>query len=260
MFDYNENDPYRPVKLLDECLDKYGLGKNRSSSPDHKTVAYFRVDEFIDMEWTPRWVLGGISENPAESLSQAFSSAMRLMRDSHETQLETTKVSAYALVSHGMGKCSFINTTTNEICEWDELPESDKALVEREASHDLHRKVRVGEELPTRVVNIITPTGLAADVSIWWGDEVHVETCEEWVFDGKGTVPRGGGQVDDALMGTMTFSTLVYEAIQRELPLTAEGLMKVAWETADNAELVAHLMRVIATGVETGLLTQEDFM
>lgn len=259
MFEKDDNDEYRPRQLLDDCLAKYGLDKNRRTSPDSKCVAYLRVDEFGDFGLEPRWVLGGISESPAEALSGAFTEAFRLMRESHESAIHLSRVSAFVLVSHGMGRCQFLNTATNEVCEYRDLPEADRLLIAETAEHDLHLQVSMNDELPTRIVNIITPTGLAADVSIWHGDDLFVEHHEQWICDGEDTVPQAGGPVDDALMGTMTFTTLVYEAIRNGYPLNVEGLMRVARESGDDRTLVAHLMRVIATGVEVGLLSDDDF-
>lgn len=258
MFEQNENDPYRPATLLDDCLARYGLDRNRRALEDGKFLSYFRIEEFTDMEWKSRWVLGGASEDPAESLSGAFSMSLTIMRDSREKNLQVSKVCAFVVVSHGTGKCVFTNSVTGEECEYFDLPEADRKAIDEVAQHDLHQRVRLHDELPTRIVNIITVTGLAADVSIWHEGEVFVERVEQWVFDGEDTVPKGGGPIDDALMGTMTFTSLVHEALRRDYDLTIEGLMKVAWETADDPKLVAHLLKVIATGVEVGLLTDED--
>lgn len=253
-----EHDEYRPSLLLDECLAKYGLDKHRSSSKEQKVVAYVCMEEPGVFGNERRWLLGGISESHAESLASAFSETLRVMRESHEKGMGVARACAYSVVTHGVGTCSFINTTTNEPCEYEELPPGDRDLIDREAQHDLHKKVRVGDELPTRIVNIITPSGLAADISIWLDGEVFVERAEEWVFDGKGTIPGGNGALDDALMGTLTFATLVQQALVMDYPLTPNGLMKVAFETSNDPSLSAHLMRVIATGMEVGLLNSDD--
>lgn len=253
----SDSERNRPLALLNDCLRKYGLDRNRRTSTEQRTVTYLRITDGGDEE--ARWVLGGVDDNPAVSLAQAFRRAVGSMRNAHENDLPISEVHAYAMVVHGEGACVFENPDTGERCFFSELPPEHQDSITARASSDLHLRTQDGTKLPTRVVSLISLEGLATEISVWLDNEAHVESTEQWIHSDDDAMPVPEGEIGNALMGAMTFTQLCSECYERGYSLDVEGMMKAAWDVAgDDKEMVAFLLRVVASGLEQGLLSRDD--
>lgn len=251
-------DSTRPSEVLDEWLEKYGYNKYRVTGKEHKTMCYVRIANYENDEWYSFWAVAGVSDNPLEALASAFELSMkRIVPIGEGRGVHTPYLEAIILMTHGEGGYSFQNPDTEEDCGWEDLTDEQKQLVRENSSHNLHELLSVGERVDCRIVNIITPTGLAADVSSFYQGQVFVERHEQWTEDEEGTVPQVGGAIDEALMGTFTFVHLIREAVARDKGTSIPALIETATELSNEgagAGALAYLLKVVATGVESGLL------
>ena len=252
-------DDTRPSEVLDEWLEKYGYDKYRATGKDHKTMCYVRIANYENDEWYSFWAVAGVADNPLEALASAFELSMkRIVPVSGETFGEHTPyLEAIILMAHGEGGYCFQNPDTNEECGWDDLTDEQQQLVRESTSHNLHELLSVGERVNTRMVNIITPTGLAAEVSSFYQGQVFVERHEQWTEDGEDTQPEVRGAIDEAMLGTFTFVHLIREAVSRNKGTSIPALIETATELSNEGAgsgALAYLLKVVATGVESGLL------
>lgn len=249
----------RPNALLDEWLEKYGYNKYRVTGKEHKTMCYTRFAHWEDGDWCSSWAVAGVGDNPLEVLTGAFELSMKriLPKGGEELGHHTPYLDAIILMAHGEGGYQFQNPDTEEVCGWEDLTDEQKEIVREKSSHNLHELLSVGERVDCRIVNIITPTGLAADVSSFYQDQVFVERHEQWTEDGEGTMPEAGGAMEEALLGTFTFVHLIREAVARGKDTSISALIETATELCNEGagtHALAYLLKIVATGVESGLL------
>lgn len=251
----------RPSTILDEWLVKFGMDKNRRTDAHMRHMSYVRVRDTAYGMNTSRWILGGVAGTPAEALAGSFEQAMQILRDAEGLGVECPNVDALVLMSHGQSMYVFLDPKTGEQVSFDQMSEEGREQL-RLADEKVYQFLSESESDATvraRLVTIITESGLAADVSNWINGEVSVDRAEKWTGDGEH--PQSGGALDDALMATFTMLHLVQETIRRNYEVGFDGLVKCAMELAqatNNGEALAFLLRVIATGVESGLLHGDD--
>lgn len=251
----------RPSTLLDEWLVKFGMDKNRRTDEFMRHTSYFRVRDTAFGINTTRWVLGGIAGTPAEALAGTFTEAMNILNDFDGMGSDCPNIDAVVLMSHGQSMYVFIDPTTGEQVSFEQMSREgqEKLRQEDERVYDFLSKSESDPTVRARLVTIITESGLAADVSNWLDGEVSVDRVEKWTGDGEH--PKSGGGLDDALMGTFTILHLVQETIRRGYEAGFGGLVKCATEIAEESsdtEVLAFLLRILASGLESGLLRDDD--
>jgi hypothetical protein len=170
---------------------------------------------------------------------------------------ETTRIGALLLVSHGTGRHAYKNPDTGQDLTYEELTEQQREELAQQFDDDGVREELEGE-VPCRIVNVITPTGLAADVSIIHRTGVMVQQVEQWLNDGEGTIPEPMGAVDNALMSTFMFMQVARECVASGEDMSFAGMLKVATELHDmqgGKQLIAFLLRILAGGLEDGIIS-----
>lgn len=245
----------RPAKVLDGWLKEFGMDKYRTTSDDAHALCYLLTKK----DGVSKWRMLGANEGGETALLEGFSEFMKLLRDDYKNNSldDTVRANALLLVNHGQGRFAYNDPETQRPITYDELtPEQKAELIE----YDIEG---VREEfegnVPCRVVNVITPTGLAADVTMFSKSGKHrVERIEQWTEDGEGTTPTSGGGVDDALMSAFLFMQIAREAVADGEDMNMAGLMNTAMkhlDTREGAQLMAFLLRIVAGGVESGLIS-----
>lgn len=241
----------RPRTMLDEWLKNYGYDTNRQLGKD-EGVCFFNVEKYVDDEPVDEWLLAGVGADPQEALIDAFQLIINEMKGEYGKGRFVMNVNGIVLLGFGFGRWVG-ETDEGDLFAIEELPEE---------LREIARLVGVmGGSVPCRVVNVITPSGLAGEVTLFReNSEPHVETVEQWLYDGEGTVPKPLGAVDDALMSTLTFSLLIRDVVCADLPITAKNLLTVAFEKDVPDSITGFIMKVIGEGMEKGLISRGEFI
>ncbi len=245
----------RPQEVMDNWLTTYGYDKNRTTSKESHALGYVLT---LNND-VPKWRMFGADELGEKALLGAFSETMSLLADDYKagkTGEDVTRIGAILLVNHGTGRHAFRNPETGEELSYEELSEEQKADLAEYAGEVQERELE--GEIPCRVVNLITPTGLAADVSIIHPTGTIVQRVEQWLNDGEGTVPAPCGAVDDALMSTFMFMQVARQTVANGEDMSLTGMMNTAMEFGDTAggkKLMGFLLRILAGGLEEGIIS-----
>lgn len=252
----------RPKTVLDEWLHKFGMDKNRRTSDSMQHMSYVRVRDVAHNINTTRWVLGDVAANPANALAGAFQVGMTALLDCAGMGNDVVDIDAVLMVSHGKSMFQFIDPANGKRTDFEGLSEAGRVML-RDEDKDTYEFLMKNESegaesiCSARLVNIITNSGLAADVSTWIGDKVTVEVVEKWTGDSE-SIESGGG-MDDALMATFSMLHLTRETIKRDDDLDFGGMMRTAYAmSSDEPQMLSFLLRVIASGVESGLIEKGD--
>jgi hypothetical protein len=246
----------RPSVVLDHWLKEFGYDKYRTTSENAHALCYVLT---LKDSIVPKWRMLGANEAGDGALLEGFGEFMKLLKKDHEDRAldDTIRAQALLLVTHGTGRFSYRDPDTDREVTYDELDDEQKADL---AEYD---REGVREEfegtVPCRIVNLITPSGLAADITMFSKTGRHkVERVEQWADDEKGTVPASGGAVDDSLMSAFLFMQLAREAVADGEDMNLMGLMNVAMkriDTREGAQLMSFLLRMVAGGVESGIIS-----
>jgi|694.fasta_scaffold27185_7 hypothetical protein len=246
----------RPQEVMDNWLTAYGYDKNRSTSPESHSLGYVLTIN----EGVPKWRMFGAEEVGEQALMGTFRESLALLSNDYKAGRfgeETTRIGAVLLVSHGTGHHAYKNPETGENLRYEELTEGQKEELAKQFEDDGVREELEGE-VPCRIVNVITPTGLAADVSIVHKTGVVVQQIEQYLNDGEGTIPQPCGAVDDALMSTFMFMQVARECVASGEEMSFAGMLKTATELHDmqgGKQLIAFLLRILAGGLEEGIIS-----
>lgn len=252
------HDELRPATVLDGWLKEFGMDKYRTTSEDAHALCYVLTNK----DGVHKWRMLGANEGGETALLEGFGEFMKLLRDDYKNNAlnSTVRAEALLLVNHGHGRFAYRDPETNKDLTYDDLTDEQKGeLIE----YDLEGvREEFEANVPCRVVNLITPTGLAADVTMFSKTGKHkVERIEQWTEDGEGTNPTSGGGVDDALMSAFLFMQIAREAVADGEDMTMAGLMNTAMkhlDTREGAKLMAFLLRIVAGGVESGIISFGD--
>jgi hypothetical protein len=249
----------RPATLLQEWHDKYRLPL--ATYDEAKSMCYLRLSEVKNGERVSRWALGSIQEYGTEALMETFRAAMKMVREDVENGVDgndVTDVLGLLLVSHGVGRWGTEHPDTGEPCLFSDLPEQYQREIIEQATGDELTALRLAN-IPCRVVNIISMSGLLGEVTLFPPDEEPtVEINEQWTAtQGDGISTQGA--VDEILVKTMTLLTLLSEIARDGYDLTpdgmmnyARGLMKSGDESANG--VMALVLRMVAHGLENSEL------
>jgi hypothetical protein len=251
----------RPATLLDDFIKTYAYDRTVSTSDHHSAMCYLRVGKWTGSEWEYRWRLGGIASTPDEALLGAFGEGVTIMREDYKAELgdNTSRIVSIVLVSHGTGR--FAVETLEGSKSWSELtPEQQAELRELAAEVDDEDSLEAAQEgeIPVRVLNIITPRGLGAEIALFRNghDKPQIERAEQYI-SGEGDDPKPQGMVDEALMSSFMFLTIIYDTVKNGHAMTTEGLLDNAIQNANREggrEMMAFLLKMVASGIENNIL------
>lgn len=251
-----------PTELLDELQAKYGLVKYRATGEEHIAFCYLLVSEYDTKKeaWTSRWRVAGTSVAPPISLNEGTQEMVEIMREHHEANGEaahTPFLNAIALVTHGQGRMAYqaIDNPSTIVQVDGGVDGASEAEIQEALSIDPAMGELIAKGfVPTRVVNLISETGLASEATIFYSDtEPLVERHEQ---DAREATPESSGVVDDALTASMTFIRLTWECLSRGHAPTIQGLMNTAGEigtdTAEGRQMLALLLKMVSAGIANG--------
>lgn len=253
-------DDLRPMTMLDDFMTTYGYDKNISTSEEHKSMCYLATETWKDGEWVQRWRLGGIADTPDKALLEAFGEGVLMLKTSYEAKElnHTSKISAIVLMSHGVGRYA-VNMTGDTVA-WQDIPEHEKeemrkTLLEEGAIDELEAADE--GDVPVRVSNIITPCGLAAQIAMFRPNKSkpQIELAEQWTGDCENPTPQG--MVDEALMSSFLFLTVIYDTVKNGGDMTTEGMIEHAIQNSHRPggkEMLAFVLKLVASGIESGVL------
>jgi hypothetical protein len=251
----------RPATLLDDFIKTYAYDRTVSTSDHHSAMCYLRVGKWTGSAWEYRWRLGGIASTPDEALLGAFGEGVTIMREDYKAELgdNTSRIVSIVLVSHGTGR--FAVETLEGSKSWSELtPEQQAELRELAAEVDDEDSLEAAQEgeIPVRVLNIITPRGLGAEIALFRNghDKPQIERAEQYI-SGEGDDPKPQGMVDEALMSSFMFLTIIYDTVKNGHAMTTEGLLDNAIQNANREggrEMMAFLLKMVASGIENNIL------
>lgn len=251
----------RPASVLDTWLKEFGYDKYRTTSENSHALCYVLTSKG---DASSRWRMLGADDAGEGALLEGFSEFMKMLKQDYknESMTDTVRAQALLLVTHGTGRFAYRNSTGDKEISYDELTEDQKAELTEYDIDELREEFE--GTVPCRIVNLITPSGLAADITMFSKTgKQKVERIEQWCDDGEGTVPESGGGVDDALMSSFLFMQLAREAVASGEDMNLAGLMNVAMRNLDTREggkLMSFLLRMVAGGVESGIISfgEED--
>ena len=222
----------RPSELLDNWLEQYGYDKRRTTGESALHLCYLNISEWNGTDWISRWRMAGASGDVETTLRDAFNDSCEMLSEQAEQKAgdRTTLVNAILLMSHGEGFWALNHPETDEMMSWEDLTDDQKAeAVEHDPQFEQHLNAGA---VPVRVVNIVTPEGLAGEVSMFFdGEEPKVERIEQWLLDGDDPKPQG--MADQLLMNIFFFLVMLRTAVVENGEINTEALMKVALENAD---------------------------
>lgn len=257
----------RPATLLDDFIKTYAYDRNITTSDEHKSMCYLRVGKWSGTEWQYRWRLAGIANTPDEALLGAFGEGVVIMREDYKQQLKekTSRVVGIVLLSHGTGRFAMDTHLGTKV--WADLSEEERQemteLAEAIGEEEALEAAQEGE-MPCRVVNIITPRGLGAEVAVFrkGQDKPQIERAEQWISsDDDETNPQPQGMVDEALMSSFMFLTIIYDTVRNGHAMTTEGLLDNALSNVSKPggrEMMAFLLKMVASGIENNILGFEE--
>ena len=251
----------RPAEVLASWLDEYGYGKSRSFSNSETVLVYalLREREEGSGEWRNRWVIAGAAPDPSLSFKQAFTDLTeRYKADSIAEKGEhSVKLLSLLAMAWGSGKWSVANEELGiDFAEWGDLTEQQKAMV-GEIDDSFREQLAMGE-VPVRMVNLITPEGLCAELTMYpeGGAEPSVEVLEQWSESESEDMPSSKGVIDDVLMHTFAFLQLIEAAVRNNKEMSMTGLLSTAMDFAKQGDdsMVSFLLRMVATAIDGGLI------
>ncbi|CAB4182529.1 hypothetical protein UFOVP1083_5 [uncultured Caudovirales phage] len=253
-----EVDEYRPATLLTDWLSKYGYGKNRSTGENAVQMCYAHLSEWDGSDWVSRWSMTGADGDPEITIHQSFMELCEMLKKSEGQGSRAMRVNALLMVTHGHGTFGAEHPDTGELMTWDNFSDDMKQKAS-DAEPVIARQA--GRPIPCRMVNIITPSGLGADVSIFFDgqDEPEVQTVEQWT--GDGVEPEAMGKVDEVLSQLFAFLYFLREVVVSGEPLNVDGLMTTAMNNLDNPmgkQMMALILRGIADGFANGFGDDDD--
>lgn len=258
-----EETRYRPADILAAFLGHYGYDTRRVSSPESPASCYALVERWDETEaqWVRRWKLVSTSHEGDKSLSDSVSELLGMTITQAQESKYPDLVAALVLLVHGKAKVAFARPGTGEPTDYDPNdPEMAKALAEYP---EMRERVLAGET-PVRMVEVVTPEGLASELTMFYPNEPEpwVETSEQWVEDGE-TVPTPRGIVQNALTDGFTYLMLIREVIQRGHEPTLDGLVACAMEMRENGsegadQFTAFVFRLLASGIEGGFFSDDE--
>jgi hypothetical protein len=242
-----------PSELLDELQAKYGLAKYRATGDEHIAFCYLLVSEYDTKKeaWASRWRVAGTSVVPPES------------HEANGEAAHTPFLNAIALVTHGQGRMAYqaIDNASTIVQVDGGVDGASEAEIQEAFSIDPAMAELIAKGfVPTRVVNLISETGLVSEATIFYGDtEPLVERHEQ---DAREATPESSGVVDDALTASMTFVRLSWECLSRGHTPTIQGLMTTAGEigtdTAEGRQMMALLLKMVSVGISNGDIGFDD--
>jgi hypothetical protein len=251
----------RPIELLDECQEKYGLDRLRSVSDNSRI--YYRLCEFDRErdEWEASWKLGGIADGVNETMVEAFSQIVTTFGEAvkrGESRLAPT-CDAVVLVVSGKG---VYKIQAKDGRQWNEFTDEEKRQAQEEAGQFFPDGFDPTEIVPTRMVMAITLEGMAREITVAApGLEPIVERMEEWTQDGNDTIPDASNELDGALLSLFTFIQIVNETVRQGRSFDISGLLQTASNIPEHLggrEMTALLLRLVSMGVENGLFDLSD--
>lgn len=247
-----EHGVVRPKDLLDGWLDRYGYRDNRIMSDDAGSACYLFVRRYDDdNEPFDEWLLAGIGADPHLALVDAFRSVLRFSNEEYGRGKFATTIEGIVLLSFGYGVW-VAETEGGERVDLDSLDDDDVVALAVEAGV-------VSGEVPCRVVNVITPSGLAGEVTMFRGDdEPMVEVVEQYLHDGEGTIPKPLGAVDDALIKLFTVTLMVRDVVVNDLPMNPASLITVAMSPDFGDQARGYMMSVVGEALQKGLFSFDD--
>ena len=253
-----ELDEYRPMTLLTEWLSKYGYDKRRVTSEFAPQMCYAHLSEWNGKEWVSRWSMTGADGDPETTIHQSFVELCEMFRKCEGLGSQAMKVNALVMVTHGQGVFGAEHPDTGEVVVWDDFSDDMK---QRAMRTDENIARQAGKPIPCRMVNIVTDSGLGADVSIFYEgqDEPEVEKLEQWT--GDGVTPEPLGHVDEVLSSLFGFLYFMREVIVDGEPLTPQGLMNTAIANLGNPmgkQMMALILREMANGIANGTDDDDD--
>ena len=247
-----EHGVVRPRVLLDEWLDYYGYRDNRIMSEDAGSACYLLLKRYGDDD-EPRdeWVLAGIGSDPNLALVDAFRSLLRLCHDEYGRGKFVTMVEGIVLLSFGFGVWVGEDENGDHV-DLDALDDDAVVALAVEAG------ITSGE-VPCRVVNVITPSGLLGEVTMFRGDDAPmVEVVEQYLHDGEGTIPKPLGVVDDLLIKLFTVTMMVRDVVVNDLPMNPASLVTVAMSPEFGDRARGYMMSVVGEALQRGLFSFDD--
>lgn len=218
----------RPALIMDNWLSTYGYDKNRTTGDNAVHLCYALIGEWNGDQWVNRWRMAGGSGDVEETVSEAFEDIGKMLQEAHKQELRDRcpQLNAVLLMSHGYGRWFMANPDTEEIISWDQL--SDEQRLEALDGDINFEKHSQEPQVPVRVVNLVTPEGLAGEVTLFYSDEQEptVERDEQWVGDGASPEPRGIADV--VLIDAFGYLLLLRELVVAGEPMNMKGMMTVA--------------------------------
>lgn len=250
----------RPLDILNSWLDHYGYDRIRMSSNSEATLLYALVRERVKGEWKNRWILGGAADDPGTAFKQVFTELLTKYAQDRENELgkDSSKLLGLVALSHGEGKWGIGDPDKGDRL-WSDL--SDDEQNELRTNDPLFVDRVNNGRCPVRIVNAISETGLIAEITMFYPDqEPQVEIMEQW-SEGEGKeMPESRGAIDDALMSTFAFLSVVEAMAHTNSDFSMKGMMDTAVGTAREGDtaMMGFVLRLIASGIENGVVSLED--
>lgn len=257
----------RPIELLDECKEKYGL--DRLTKVTENVRCYWRSFHREGMTAMAKWHTGGVDKHPAKAMAQTFMDIVEMLKEADGVKFgtETPLVDAIVLVVPGMGEVKVFHPDGRS---WEHLTEDEKKLA-KEAFTEVDNddefagfidNSQLDTPMPTRMIAAITLEGLVHEVTVHPPiGEPQTHRTEEWGQDGEGTNPTPRSPIDKALLAMMTLLTLIANSVAEGNGTEMSGLLKTASripkEDGGNA-VMAELLRFMAVGFASGELDTDD--
>ena len=174
----------RPATLLDDFIKTYAYDRTVSTSDHHSAMCYLRVGKWTGSAWEYRWRLAGIASTPDEALLGAFGEGVTIMREDYKAELgdNTSRIVSIVLVSHGTGRFAMDTHLGTKV--WADLSEEERQeMTELAEAFGEEEKLEAAQEgeIPVRILNIITPRGLGAEIALFRNghDKPQIERAEQ---------------------------------------------------------------------------------
>lgn len=257
--DYTDKET-RPRTLLDSWQTTYALPN--MTSDDAKSMVYLRISEVKNGERISRWKLGSISEFGNDALMETFREAMVTVREDIESGASRDSLTEFlgiVLLSHGSGRWGTTHPDTGEPCMFSDLPEDYQRQVIDQASERELKALHMAQ-VPCRVVNIISLSGLLAEITLFAPEgEPQVEIVEQWEGDTPTEEMTLNGPIEETLMKTMMLLNLINLIAREGHEMTPDGMMEYAMNLVKSGDESANsvmsvVLKMIASALDNGAL------
>lgn len=262
----------RPIEVLANVAARYGLSKAKTANiggDNRPAITYALLAHPTDdpEKWEPRWHLVGVStdalskKKDQDAIAEGYGKIHEMILAQPFRDVAPQPL-AMVLVTHGEAEIAVGDAETGKIVTVEELPDEYKAVMESVFGEKYADRVK-GGAVPARAVAVITPEGIAVETAFGFpdSDDPVFSVAEQWIDEPGDEFPDAPGT--DALTKAFGLLIMLRGAVDEGHEPSLNGVMKYAKElVAEGAPgakaMLAFLLRLVATGMETGKIELGD--